>query len=119
MDKKNTWNVGYWLIALMLLLLLQNFWQGASQVQTVPYSEFEKALTEERIADVTISERTVIGRLKTPEGNKTTLAAVRVEPELAEKLLEAPTQRHERNGKQDAEQHAEVRDRSSEYNRIC
>jgi cell division protease FtsH len=86
LDKKNTWNVGYWLIALMLLLLLQNFWQGASQVQTVPYSEFEKALTEERIADVTISERTVIGRLKTPEGNKTTLAAVRVEPELAARL---------------------------------
>ncbi len=86
MDKKNTWNVGYWLIALMLLLLLQNFWQSASQVQTVPYSEFEKALTEERIADVTISERTVIGRLKTPEGNKTTLAAVRVEPELAARL---------------------------------
>ncbi|WPC65305.1 ATP-dependent zinc metalloprotease FtsH [Rhodoferax ferrireducens] len=86
MDKKNTWNVGYWLIALMLLLLLQNFWQSASQVQTVPYSEFEKALTEERIADVTISERTVIGRLKTPEGNKTALAAVRVEPELAARL---------------------------------
>lgn len=86
MDKKNTWNVGYWLIALMLLLLLQNFWQSANQVQTVPYSEFEKALTEERIADVTISERTVIGRLKTPEGNKTTLAAVRVEPELAARL---------------------------------
>ena len=86
MDKKNTWNVGYWLIALMLLLLLQNFWQSASQVQTVPYSEFEKALTEERIADVTISERTVVGRLKTPEGNKTTLAAVRVEPELAARL---------------------------------
>ncbi|MFZ3082801.1 ATP-dependent zinc metalloprotease FtsH [Rhodoferax ferrireducens] len=86
MNKKNTWNVGYWLIALMLLVLLQNFWQSASQVQTVPYSEFEKALTEERIADVTISERTVTGRLKTPEGNKTTLAAVRVEPELAARL---------------------------------
>jgi cell division protease FtsH len=86
LDKKNTWNLGYWLIALVLLLLLQNFWPSASQVQTVPYSEFEKALTEERIADVTISERTVIGRLKTPEGNKTTLAAVRVEPELAARL---------------------------------
>ena len=86
MDKKNTWNVGYWLIALVLLLLLQNFWQSTSQVQTVPYSEFEKALAEERIADVTISERTVIGRLKTPDGNKTTLAAVRVEPELAARL---------------------------------
>jgi len=86
LDKTNTWNVGYWLIALLLLVLLQDVWQGVSQVQTVPYSEFEKALTQERIADVTISERTVIGRLKNPEGSKTTLAAVRVEPALAERL---------------------------------
>ena len=86
LDKKHTWNVGYWLIALVLLLLLQDLWQGASQVQPVPYSEFEKALAEGRIADVTISDRTVIGRLKTPDGSKTTLAAVRVEPELAARL---------------------------------
>lgn len=86
LDKKSTWNLGYWLIALLLLVLVQDLWQGVSQVQTVPYSEFEKALTQERIADVTISERTVIGRLKTPEGSKTTLAAVRVEPALAERL---------------------------------
>ncbi|MHB8947618.1 MAG: ATP-dependent zinc metalloprotease FtsH [Rhodoferax sp.] len=86
MDKTNTWNVGYWLIALLLLVLLQDLWQGVSQVQTVPYSEFEKALTQERIAEVTISERTVIGKLKTPDGKKTTLAAVRVEPELAARL---------------------------------
>lgn len=86
LDKTNTWNVGYWLIALLLLVLLQDLWQGVSQVQTVPYSEFEKALTQERIAEVTISERTVIGKLKTPDGKKTTLAAVRVEPELAARL---------------------------------
>ena len=84
LDKKSTWNVCYWLIA--PLVLLQDLWQGVSRVQTVPYREFEKALTQERIADVTISARTVIGRLKNPEGSKTTLAAVRVEPALAERL---------------------------------
>lgn len=57
--------MGYWLIALLLLVLLQDLWQGLSQVQTVPYSEFEKALTQERIAEVTISELAVVGRLKT------------------------------------------------------
>ena len=76
--------MGYWLIA--PLVLLQDLWHGVSRVQTVPYREFEKALTQERIADVTISARTVIGRLKNPEGSKTTLAAVRVEPALAERL---------------------------------
>ena len=83
LDKKSTWNVGYWLIA--PLVLMQDLWQGVSRVQTVPYRGFEKALTQERIADVTISARTVIGRLKNPEGSKTTLAAVRVEPALAER----------------------------------
>lgn len=76
LDKKSTWNLGYWLIAL-LQLVLQDLWQGVSQVQTVPYSEFKKLLTQDRIADVTISERTVICRLKTAQASYTTLAAVR------------------------------------------
>lgn len=63
MDKKHTWNLGYWAIAVMLLLLLQDIWQSATQVQTVSYSEFEKALREGRVADITVSDRTVIGRL--------------------------------------------------------
>src|SRR5450756_1638052 len=86
LDKKHTWNLGYWVIALVLLLLLQNIWQSASQAQAVPYSEFEKALAAGRIADITVSDRTIIGRLKTADGNKTTLVAARVEPELVARL---------------------------------
>ena len=86
MAQKHTWNLGYWLLALLLLFLLQDVWQNTSRVQTVPYSEFEKALSEGRIADVTVSERSVIGRLKAPDGDKTSLVAVRVEPDLAGRL---------------------------------
>ena len=86
MDKKHTWNLGYWVIALLLLLLLQNIWQGLSQVQTVPYSEFEKALADGRFASVAISDRTIAGRLKIAEGNKSALVAVRVETDLAARL---------------------------------
>lgn len=86
MDKKQTWNLGYWLIALALLLFLQNLWQGASQTQVVPYSEFEKALSEGLIAEVTVAERTLTGRLKTADGKKTVLVAARVEPDLAARL---------------------------------
>ena len=86
MDKKQTWNIGYWAIALMLMLLLQDAWQSASQVEPVPYSEFEKALAEGRIADVTISDRRITGRLKSADGRKTTLVATRVEPDLAARL---------------------------------
>jgi cell division protease FtsH len=36
-DRKQSWNFGYWKVALVLLLLLQSVWQGARQVEPVPY----------------------------------------------------------------------------------
>jgi cell division protease FtsH len=86
MEKKQTWTVVYWVIALMLLVTLQDVWQSATQVEVVPYSEFEKAIEEGRIAKVTISDQRITGQLKSPEGRKTTLVANRVEPALAERL---------------------------------
>ena len=86
MEKKQTWTVVYWVIALMLLVTLQDVWESATQVEVVPYSEFEKAIEEGRIAKVTISDQRITGQLKSPEGRKTTLVANRVEPALAERL---------------------------------
>ena len=37
----------------------------------MPYSEFAKALSEGRIVDVLVSKRSVTGRLKVLDGNKT------------------------------------------------
>jgi cell division protease FtsH len=84
-DPKTQWNVGYWLLALMALLMLQNLWQ-ARTIEPVPYSEFEKALAEGRVSEVVIGETTVTGKLKSPDGNKTVIVATRVEPALAERL---------------------------------
>ncbi|WP_285080906.1 ATP-dependent metallopeptidase FtsH/Yme1/Tma family protein [Escherichia coli] len=87
MEKKNQWNTGYWIVALLLLLSLQSYWQTAKTVEPVPYSEFEKALTEGRVAEVLVSDRTVTGRLKSPDSRgKTTIVATRVEPDLADRL---------------------------------
>lgn len=87
MEKKNQWNTGYWIVALLLLLSLQSYWQTAKTVEPVPYSEFEKALAEGRVAKVLVSDRTVTGRLKSPDSRgKTTIVATRVEPDLADRL---------------------------------
>lgn len=87
MEKKDQWNIGYWIVAGLLLLTLQNYWQAAKTVEPVPYSEFEKALAEGRVAEVLVSDRTVTGRLKSPDSRgKTTIVATRVEPDLAERL---------------------------------
>lgn len=87
MEKKNQWNTGNWIVALLLLLSLQSYWQTAKTVEPVPYSEFEKALAEGRVAEVLVSDRTVTGRLKSPDSRgKTTIVATRVEPDLADRL---------------------------------
>ncbi|RVT48402.1 ATP-dependent zinc metalloprotease FtsH [Rubrivivax albus] len=85
-DPKLRWNVGYWLLAMLALLVLQSLWQ-ARTVEPVPYSAFEQALADGRVAEVVIGETTVSGRLKTPEaGGATTIVANRVDPALAERL---------------------------------
>jgi len=86
LDKKQIGRLACWAIAIVVLLRLQSLWQTASQALPVPYSEFEKALNDGRVADITVTDRALIGRLKTPEGNKTTRVANRVEPDLATRL---------------------------------
>ena len=87
MEKKDQWNIGYWIVAILLLLMLQDYWQAAQTIEPVPYSDFEKALAEGRVAEVLVSDRTVTGRLKAPDSRgKTTIVATRVEPDLADRL---------------------------------
>ena len=86
MDKQKAWNLTYWLLALLALLLLQDVWRSAGVAQPVPYSEFERALREGRLASVTLTDRAISGQLKTPDAGKTTLVAVLVPPELAARL---------------------------------
>jgi len=81
------WNVGYWLLAVLALITLQSLWQTQRTVEAVPYSEFEKALADGRVAEVVVTDSAVTGKLKTPEANgKTVIVATRVEPALAERL---------------------------------
>src|SRR5574340_431639 len=86
MDNKKTWNVVYWIAAMFLLLAVQSLWQSASKIEPVPYSDFEKALADGKIASVTISDHTITGVLKVAQGSKTTLVANRVDPDFAARL---------------------------------
>jgi len=87
MDPKPHWHIGYWLVALMLLLTVHNWWQTAQMVEPVPYSEFEQALKEGRVEEVSISDTRLSGKLKAPDSKgKTVLVANRVESDLAQRL---------------------------------
>ena len=85
-DARMQWNLGYWILAILAFMVLQNIWQAQQKVEAVPYSEFEKALADGRVADVVVGDTTITGKLKTPDGGKTVIIANRVEPGLAERL---------------------------------
>ncbi len=83
MEKRTQWNLSYWIFAFLLFLVLQTWWQTRS-IESVPYSEFEQALKDGRIAEVIIRDKTITGRLKQPD--KRSLVATRVEPDVAQWL---------------------------------
>ncbi len=87
MEQKTQWNTLYWIVAVLLLLMLQNWWQASRTVEPVPYSEFEQALKDGRVAEVLVSDQVLTGKLKAPDAKgKTVIVANRVEPELAARL---------------------------------
>ncbi|MFN3883334.1 MAG: ATP-dependent zinc metalloprotease FtsH [Rhodocyclaceae bacterium] len=96
MEQKTQWNVFYWLFAAFMLLIIQDWWQTARSIEHVPYSEFEQALKEGRVAEVTVTDKVLTGKLKSPDGKgKTVIMATRVEPDLAARLsqYDVPYQR--------------------------
>lgn len=86
MSPRPNWTLAYVFLATLLVLWVQGLLQGSATTETVPYSQFEQALADGRIIEVAISDQTLIGLLKEPIGQKTRWQAVRVEPELAERM---------------------------------
>src|SRR5579859_2523174 len=86
MDKTARFNLLYFLFALLGLWMVQQWWHQAQSVEVVPYSQFEAMLAEGRIAEVAVGDSLITGKLKVADGAKTTVAANRVEPDVAERL---------------------------------
>ena len=61
-------NIGYFLIALMLLFALQSFF-ASPRVETISYSQFKSLLKKGLVSNVVIGEKTIRGEIN-PEGLK-------------------------------------------------
>ena len=79
--------IWYFVAAMVGVVLVQYFWASYSEVETIPYSQFEEFLNADKVAEVTVGADSVEGTLKEPlPSGKRTFFAVRVDPQLAEKL---------------------------------
>ena len=86
MDKKQQVNVWYVLLAMLALLFFQSWWIGQTQVETLPYSQFEKLLQEGGIEEMSVGTNVIEGKLKQPIGSRSEFRTVIVDPALAEQF---------------------------------
>ena len=87
MNKQATrFNVGFLVIALLSVLAFQGLWARA-QVVAIPYSEFQRLVREDKVAQVTVSQDQLQGELKEPLlDGKRRFVTVRVDAEMAKEL---------------------------------
>ena len=87
MDNKWHFNIGYLLFAWIAILLLQQWWITAQQIEVAPYSEFVDLLRQDKIASVEVGDRSLTASLKEalPNGRKS-LFVLRVDPAMAQDL---------------------------------
>ena len=87
MNRKQTgFNLGYVLMAVMGVLLLQDFWMRRQAVATIPYSEFQKLVREDKIGSVVVGPNQLSGEFKEAIGGKKRFLAVRVDADIAKEL---------------------------------
>src|SRR5579864_6442448 len=86
-ERKQQFATWFIFAAFLGVMLIQFLWLRFTQVDTIPYSQFEQLLDDNKIAEVLVGQETVQGTLKEPlpDGRKE-FYTIRVEPELADKL---------------------------------
>ncbi len=86
-EHRTPFNYGYFMIAIVAVVLFNAWFQQARQTEIIPYSTFQEYLKDNRIAEITVTETRIRGTLRTPLADgRNAFATVRVEPDLARDL---------------------------------
>jgi cell division protease FtsH len=87
MERQTWFNLWYVIFAILGVLWLRDIYVTATQVQTIPYSQFERDLKAGEIKDIAISNNVIQGSYKNPQPDKPKrFVTTRVDPELAKEL---------------------------------
>ncbi len=87
LDKKTGMNLGTLVFVVALVLIAHDWWAQSRTIEPLPYSAFEQYLRDGKVAEVTVGDKLITGKLKAPEPNgKQVVVSTLVEPPVAERL---------------------------------
>jgi cell division protease FtsH len=88
MDKKNTFHLGYFIIAFVLITLFQA-WLAYKDVAQPSYSELQRLVHDGKVKSVTITETMIEGVFKEPQDGRPQFIVRRVDPSAAAEFEKA------------------------------
>ncbi len=87
MEKTTKFNIWYIMAAIWGVVLLQEILFDQFKATVIPYSDFIKAVAEDRVVEIAIGQDRISGKLKAKEGEGEVLfSTVRVDSDLSQKL---------------------------------
>ena len=87
MESKTRFNLWFFVIAMLAIVLFNAWWQESQTVEVVPYSQFETLVKNGAISEVLVTEKHMEGVLRKPQANgRTKVRTVLVDPEIAKNL---------------------------------
>ncbi len=90
MEKKYRVSIWYFIIAFWGLIILQEMYFAAQHMDEVPYSQFKAWVQEDKVAEISITDKVIHGKLKSDKGgdNPQWFQTVRVDDPDLVRLLE-------------------------------
>ena len=87
----NTAKLNFWYVAIAIIaiVLMQQFLRQATTTEDIPYSEFERQVAQKTIAKVTVTERHILGTYKAPHNGKTQFVTTRIDLPIAQQLRDS------------------------------
>jgi cell division protease FtsH len=87
MQKATRFNLLYALIAISGVFVLHDLWVHSQSVETLPYSEFQQFVRENKLKEIVVTSNEITGELKSPKApHKRYFVTTRVDSALAEDL---------------------------------
>jgi cell division protease FtsH len=87
MNQAKHFNIWFFIMAFLGVLILRDAWVTLTQVETIPYSRFLELVEQDRVSEIYVAEKSISGVIRDPRGKeKSKFVTIRVDDKLAERI---------------------------------